>query len=213
MVSEILLFIQQHLQKVIFLTISGLIIRQTLLLLGQHWVRGYHHLATYTILPVIAYVVTSVISNNLALSLGMIGALSIVRFRNPVKSPLELIMFFALLTLGIAASVNILWAIFLFLFIFIVFISIEILDNFFKLFDRKAYEISFSEGNEVNILEISSASKLEFLDNNKNIKSFNFDSDNNEWSYKIIFNKRDDVKDLISKLENIDKCSFNVHYI
>ena len=137
MVSEILLFIQQHLQKVIFLTISGLIIRQTLLLLGQHWVRGYHHLATYTILPVIAYVVTSVISNNLALSLGMIGALSIVRFRNPVKSPLELIMFFALLTLGIAASVNILWAIFLFLFIFIVFISIEILDNFFKLFDEK----------------------------------------------------------------------------
>ena len=143
----------------------------------------------------------------------MIGALSIVRFRNPVKSPLELIMFFALLTLGIAASVNILWAIFLFLFIFIAFISIEILDNFFKLFDRKAYEISFSEGNEVNILEISSASKLEFLDNNKNIKSFNFDSDNNEWSYKIIFNKRDEVNDLISKLENIDKCSFNVHYI
>ena len=92
----------------------------------------------------------------------MIGALSIVRFRNPVKSPLELIMFFALLTLGIAASVNILWAIFLFLFIFFAFISIEILDNFFKLFDRKAYEISFSEGNEVNILEISSASKLNF---------------------------------------------------
>ena len=213
MVSELLLFTQQHLQKVIFLSISGLIIRQTLLLLGQHWVRGYHHLATYTLLPVIAYVVTSVISNNLALSLGMIGALSIVRFRNPVKSPLELIMFFALLTLGIAASVNILWAIFLFLFIFIAFISIEILDIFFKLFDRKAYEISFSEGNEVNILEISSASKLEFLDNNRNIKSFNFDSDNNEWSYKIIFNKRDDIKDLISKLENIDKCSFNVHYI
>ena len=99
------------------------------------------------------------------------------------------------------------------IFIFFAFISIEILDNFFKLFDRKAYEISFSEGNEVNILEISSASKLEFLDNNKNIKSFNFDSNNNEWSYKIIFNKRDEVNYLISKLENIDKCSFNVHYI
>ena len=36
----------------------------------------------------------------------MIGALSIVRFRNPVKSPLELVMFFALLTLGVAASVQ-----------------------------------------------------------------------------------------------------------
>ena len=36
----------------------------------------------------------------------MIGALSIVRFRNPVKSALELVMYFVN-NLGIAASVNI----------------------------------------------------------------------------------------------------------
>ena len=36
-------------------------------------------------LPPSVLVITWVISSNLALSLGMIGALSIVRFRNPVR--------------------------------------------------------------------------------------------------------------------------------
>ena len=39
------------------------------------------------------YIITLSISDNLALSLGMIGALSIVRFRNPVKNPLEIIIY------------------------------------------------------------------------------------------------------------------------
>jgi len=43
-------------------------------------------------------------SNSIALSLGIIGALSIVRFRHPVKSPLELVIFFVLLTVGVALS-------------------------------------------------------------------------------------------------------------
>ena len=58
------------------------------LFVGQNWVVGYHHLVTYLLLPNIAFIITTVIANNIALSLGMIGALSIVRFRNPVKSPL-----------------------------------------------------------------------------------------------------------------------------
>ena len=41
----------------------------------------------------------------------MIGALSIVRFRHPVKSALELIMYFDLITIGIATSVRTKWAI------------------------------------------------------------------------------------------------------
>ena len=64
-------------------TLSGLIIFLSLILIGQNWVRNLHLLITYLLLPLVAYVITNVISNNLALSLGMIGALSIVRFRNP----------------------------------------------------------------------------------------------------------------------------------
>ena len=56
---------------------------------------------------------TKVISNNIALSLGMVGALSIVRFRNPVKNSLELVIYFALIAIGIASGVNSFYAILL----------------------------------------------------------------------------------------------------
>ena len=45
-------------------------------------------------LPLITLVITKVISGNIALSLGMIGALSIVRFRNPVKDPRDVAFLF-----------------------------------------------------------------------------------------------------------------------
>ena len=66
-----------------FLTLSGIILRSTLSIVGQNWVRTYHFLGTFILLPNIAYVITTVIAGDIALSLGMIGALSIVRFRHP----------------------------------------------------------------------------------------------------------------------------------
>ena len=36
----------------------------------------------------------------------MVGALSIVRFRSPIKNPYELVSYFYLITVGIATSVN-----------------------------------------------------------------------------------------------------------
>ena len=59
-------------------------------------------------LPLITFVITKVISNNIALSLGMVGALSIL-VRNPVKNSLELVILFALITIGISNSVNLKW--------------------------------------------------------------------------------------------------------
>ena len=71
------------------------------------------HTATLVLLPLITYVITNVISGNIALSIGMVGALSIVRFRHPVRSPLELSVYFGAITMGIAASVDFKWLIFL----------------------------------------------------------------------------------------------------
>ena len=86
--------------------LCGLSIRYSLSIAKQLWALTYHHTLTFCLLPVITMIVTTLIAGNLALSLGMIGALSIVRFRNPVKSPLELVIFFALITIGIGTSVN-----------------------------------------------------------------------------------------------------------
>ena len=55
---------------------------------------GNNTILIFSLLPVTGFVITSAISNNIALSLGMVGALSIVRFRTPIKNPLELVIYF-----------------------------------------------------------------------------------------------------------------------
>jgi len=67
---------------------------------------GNNTILVFTLLPVTGFVITSTISSNIALSLGMVGALSIVRFRTPIKNPLELVVYFFLITLGIVTNVN-----------------------------------------------------------------------------------------------------------
>lgn len=46
------------------------------------------------------------ISGNLVLSLGMVGALSIVRFRTPIKETIDLVFLFWAITVGIANGVS-----------------------------------------------------------------------------------------------------------
>ena len=100
-----------ELKPILLMVSGGFIIRYTLILAGQAWARSYAQTVSFMVLPIITYVITKTISGNIALSLGMIGALSIVRFRHPVKSALELIMYFDLITIGIATSVRTKWAI------------------------------------------------------------------------------------------------------
>ena len=57
--------------------------------------------ASLVILAVLTGTVMTVIGNNIALSLGMVGALSIVRFRTAVKDPLDTAYMFWALTMGI----------------------------------------------------------------------------------------------------------------
>ena len=76
-----------------------------IVLLDQYWLRNKLSILNFSILPLVGYLITSVISNNLALSLGMVGALSIVRFRTPIKNPFELVCYF-LITSGIVINVD-----------------------------------------------------------------------------------------------------------
>jgi len=99
--------------KIIILFCVSFSIRVLLQLSGQNWITTKAHSSTLVILPIITYVITAVISGNIALSLGMVGALSIVRFRHPVKSPLELTIYFLLITIGITLTSSPIKALFL----------------------------------------------------------------------------------------------------
>lgn len=56
------------------------------------------------VMTILTAVIIVTISSNIMLSLGMVGALSIVRYRTAVKSPLDLMFMFWSITTGIASG-------------------------------------------------------------------------------------------------------------
>lgn len=59
------------------------------------------------LLSVIVCAIVITIQSNIVVSLGMVGALSIVRFRTAVKSPMDLIFLFWAIAIGIICGANI----------------------------------------------------------------------------------------------------------
>ena len=53
------------------------------------------------VLSAIVFLVIIVVKSSLALSLGLVGALSIVRFRTPIKEPEELVYLFLAIAIGL----------------------------------------------------------------------------------------------------------------
>ena len=168
---------------------------------GQRWANTYHHLGSYLLLPNIAMIITSVIKDDIALSLGMIGALSIVRFRNPVKSPFELVMFFGLLSLGIVCSVSITLSALLALLLIVTIFGIKILDQILKKFNFNIFQYSFGDGNMNFTLEVNANNDIKEILDNDNIIYFYFDKERKIFSYRLVFENKDKLISFKNKLE------------
>ncbi len=197
-----------ELKPLLLLVSSGLILRFSLSLTGQAWARSHAQTVAFMILPVITYVITKTISGNIALSLGMIGALSIVRFRHPVKSALELIMYFDLITIGIAMSVRTKWAIQLVLATVVIIVLVKIVQKLTNKFGTSFYSMSFNEGNTSNTLEISAKQRIDYIEKSEHLVNLLNDKTNDEFVYRMSFNNKKELKDFKDKLDkqkNIEK--------
>lgn len=137
--------------SIIFTTILSSILGLIIFLVHSYFLNQYlrtkNNLALALMLPMITAIITKTISTNLFLSLGMIGALSIVRYRTPVKSTYELTLLFALVTIGISSIVNIKYSIFLTILIVLISILLHVLSKFKLIKD-------FESENDVNNSEV-----------------------------------------------------------
>ncbi len=197
-----------ELKVLILLVGSGFLFRTALIFTGQLWAKSHAQTVSFLVLPLITYVITNTISNNIALSLGMIGALSIVRFRHPVKSPLELIMYFALITVGIAASVRTKWAIQLIVVTILIILFVKFFQFLSKKFGKSFYNTSFNEGVNSNTLEITASSKIDLIEKNEFLMSSFNDYDGKKVIYRLNFESKKELqsfKEIIEKKENIEK--------
>ncbi len=197
-----------EIKSLALLVTSGLLLRFALSLTGQAWARSYAQTVAFMILPIITYVITKTITGNIALSLGMIGALSIVRFRHPVKSALELIMYFDLITIGVAASVRTKWAIQLVLCTVVIIFLVKLVQKISNKYGKSFYSMSFNEGNVSNTLEIFSNERIEYIEKSEYLANFLDDNNTNEFIYRMNFDnkkKLQEFKEKLNKEKNIKK--------
>ena len=194
------------------LVFGGLLLRFSLTLSGQAWAKSHAQTVAFMILPVITYVITKTITGNIALSLGMIGALSIVRFRHPVKSALELIMYFDLITIGIATSVRTKWAIQLILCTIVIIFAVKIVQKIYQKFGKSFYNVSFNEGIALNSMEIYAKEKIDLIENNTNLTNLYNNTVQGEVVYRLTFDNRDQLNSFKKKIEgskSINKIDIN----
>lgn len=205
-----------YIEYVILILLSsglGLSIRYVLGFARQSWVMTAHHTLSYCLLPSITMIITILISGNLALSLGMIGALSIVRFRNPVKSPLELVLFFALITIGIGCAVNFKLSIILTLMINIFIFGFFKIDNNLKKKNKSIFSLSFEEGLNFNTLEVESNNEIPELEQNENLKQFFISNNPKNFNYKIESKNKNDIDNLNKVIkDNPNILNININY-
>jgi hypothetical protein len=159
----------------------------------------------------ITYSITSVISGDIALSLGLVGALSIVRFRNPVKSSLELTVFFLLISLGIATSSDIRWGVVLMTGTIIVFLAVYLFDRLHRRATGGSMFIpSFNEANQLATIEVDSTKPILSLENSSLLIAFF--SSGGEYTYRLASANKSDLLELnegLRNLKNIKSTRFN----
>ncbi|RZP04853.1 MAG: DUF4956 domain-containing protein [Flavobacteriales bacterium] len=61
---------------------------------------------TFVLMAITVMIVITIVKSSLALSLGLVGALSIVRFRTAIKEPEELVYFFIAIAIGLGMGAN-----------------------------------------------------------------------------------------------------------
>tara|TARA_B100000674_G_C37894610_1_gene940686 strand:+ start:242 stop:856 length:615 start_codon:yes stop_codon:yes gene_type:complete len=193
---------------IILSSLLGAAVRFSLTYADQRWAATYHFTLTCMLLPPITFVVTKLISGNIALSLGMVGALSIVRFRNPVKSSLELTIYFLLITIGIACSVFYKWGIFLTGFCIFCIISLNIIRNRFNK-SQIISNLSFDEGERNFLVDISIKGKSDKYLKSSNMIYHNYEAATDQSNLSFAFKNKDDASNLLDEIkENGDLISY-----
>ena len=169
-----------------------------------------------TIIPILSaatYLVILIVKSSLALSLGLVGALSIVRFRTPVKEPEDLVYLFLAIAIGIgfgAFQILTTLIIFLIIMLFIWFRREENLEvrNDYNL-EITFHDKNFYKNKSEEIIKIikQNSENMEFIRQDKN------EEGKIDLNIRIRFNKFAHLKNITNQLDQFDNklISFSIY--
>ena len=174
--------------KIGFCALGGLLVTYVHSKFSYKWLRNNYNIYVGITLPVIGLVITTVIGSNIALSIGMIGALSIVRFRTPIRTPYELVHYFSLLTIGISAKVDLSITV-------VLIILLSILPYFIKRFSLIKDNTSGSDGKlSLNFQGLMKENDFKKITSNKDIRNYAVKNEGDKFNISgfVIFDKTAD---------------------
>ncbi len=181
--------------------IFGYLVNLSYSFYGFKWVDNINQKIISLIMAPAMTVIAWTIAGNLGLSLGMIGALSIVRFRTPIKSSLELIIYFIYIVIGISITVAPVYT----LLIFILTIIAPAIFIFFKRDKNTNLEYIDTYMNEMpsaNFVVMGNTKNLFDENISKKITHFKTDDDENNSTFTLRVENINDFNYVKDELEN-----------
>lgn len=182
---------------------AGFIISTIYRMSGKGPNYSINYLNSLIILSMITCVIIMIIGNNLARAFGLVGAMSIIRFRTAVKDILDIIFIFFALAVGMAAGVNLHFvAIGSALIIGIVLLILTKIDFIYpkrkEILVQFSYETNGSDEKPYIQLFNKFCRNFELI----NVKSLG-ENDLLEISYYVHLKKKDSAEIFIRELKNI----------
>lgn len=157
------------------------------------------------IVGVTTFIIISIVKSSLALSLGLVGALSIIRFRTAIKEPEELGYFFIAIAIGLGFGANqlvptLIGAIVLFLIIFLAGRgATKSLVSQNLLVSKPTLASEDSSAFQKNIMDIlaQNSSRTELIRMNLNENQI-------DYNFLVVLKDLNSVNDITRKLTNLD---------
>ena len=162
----------------------------------------------FVILCITTTFIITVVKSSLALSLGLVGALSIVRFRAAIKEPEELVYLFLVISIGLANGAN---QFLLSIIATAIIVSFLLLRNYYHSKNKNSFQysadanvlnMSILNNNKKDITEITSYLKKEFK--YLKLKSANFEQNKSHYVfwYEIEENNVDNFLKVIKEISD-----------
>lgn len=156
------------------------------------------HATAIVLITLVTTMVIMVISGNLVLSLGMVGALSIVRFRGAIKEPLDIVYLFWAVGVGIANGVayfSVSIASCLFIGLVLVLLKRNIVEM-----QSKLLILNCETADTENILN-----HLKEIAGQVNLRSRSDDNEQSELVFELISKNHDSSLEELKKLNGVNK--------
>ncbi|MDA9031554.1 DUF4956 domain-containing protein [Candidatus Pseudothioglobus singularis] len=179
-------------------------------IVALHYEKYFPHISrsqsmgkTIFTIAVITFLIISVVKSSLALSLGLVGALSIIRFRTPIKEPFELSYLFMAIAIGLGFGAQ-QWMPTTIVILFSLLILTIFSKNSAKFYDNAYFFYINIDGNiESNSIESNIAELSQNVNADISLRRLDQDSKSIQITLSARVQSKDELLELNKKLKSI----------